>query len=482
VHNNNYSFEQTFSRLVRSTFRLIAILSAIVLAGCARQVYESAPIDPVDNQQQQFAMSPDNLEFGAFLQQNMPGIEFPISRWELSSLTLAALYFNPAVRVAHSELAIIDAELVIAGQKPNPTINLPLEYKTEPGGSPWLFGLIGDFVFERPAKRQAKIDIAQAKRHAKQMALFQQSWTLYSAIHQDFIHYFTHIETRKNLLNQKALLIEILGLLEQRIEFGQASEFELSRDRLDLQRIELMLANQGFNINDSFHLLFSHTGLLAHKTVNSDFDFNELEKHLLTKDEYITDLNQSLLFERFDFKTMLAEYQVFENELKLEIEKQYPEINLSPGFIYEQGNNIWQLGAAWILPAFHNNEGQIKRALAKRETKQLEILQYQNQLMQQFERRKQNYQDKLSAYNKSIELIKTQRQRFIEIEKQYELGYRDRLSVIRAKLEVEKTKEAIFGMSIAVMQSAVVLEDVMQAPLNTNIKLQQWVNSLIENH
>ena len=483
MHNNNYSYwnEQSVLQQAFLAIRYVILFSICVLAGCTKQVYESASLDLVEIQQQQSGLSPDSIEFRQFLKLHLPDSEFPIKNWQLPSLTLAALYFNPSIELAQSELAIIDAELVIAGQKPNPTINLPLEYRTEPGGSPWLFGLVGDFIFERSSKRQAKIDIVYAQRLAKEIALLQLGWSIYHAIHQNLIDYYTQIEIAKNLERQKILLTEILGLLEQRLEYGQASEFELSRIRLELQRIELALSNQQFKTNDSLHSLFSHTGLLIKNIKSSEFEFKQLESHLVSYNDRLDSLNQKMLSNRFDFRTKLTEYQVFENELKLEIEKQYPDINLSPGFIYEQGDSIWQLGAAWVLPMFHNNDGQIERALAKREKKQLEILQLQNELLQQLERRKQNYKDKLTAYEKSSVILETQKQRSIEIEKQYELGYQDRLSLIRARLETEKTKEAVFEISVAVMQSAAALEDVLQRPLDSDINLEQWIKSLKKN-
>lgn len=479
-NNNYYRNKRSFSHLAQLVIRYTILSFSLVLAGCAKHVYEAAPIDTVELLHQQSRLKPDSDGFRQFLQQHLPNSEFPVASWHLPSLTLAALYFNPALQVAKKDLAIMDAELMIAGQKINPKFNLPLEYRTEPRGSPWLLGMVGGFIYERPEKRQAKINIAQANRSAGEMALHQLAWTLYQDIHLNFIDYYTQVETGKTLLSQKALLNEILSLLQQRLEFGQASEFELSQARLELQRIELALSNQNFKTNDSLYRLFSHTGLLPINLINDEFNFKDLEEYLANDTQITNSLNQANLSNRFDFKYMLSQYEVFENELKLEIEKQYPDINLSPGFIYEQGDNIWQLGAAWVLPIFHNNDGQIMRALANREKKQLEILQLQNQLLQKLERRKQNYQDKVSAYRKSILLLESQQQRTIEIEKQHELGYQDKLSVIRARFETEKTKEAIFSMSVSVMQSAVILEDIIQAPLLSNINLKQWVETLIQ--
>ncbi|MEM7027003.1 MAG: TolC family protein [Pseudomonadota bacterium] len=274
------NYEQIIIHPALLAIRYLALASCIVITGCAKYSYQTDPIDPIQSQQQHISLTPEDAEFRKYVLTHFPNREFPVKSWELSLLTLAAFYFNPAIQIAQSELDIIDAELIIAGQKPNPTIDLPVEYKTEPGGSPWLFGLIGDFIFERPEKRKAKVDIVRAKRQAKEIALLQLGWSLYHNMHRDMINYYAQVEVGKYLTQQKKLLIEILDVLVQRLEFGQTSEFELSRVRLELQRVELALSNQGFQINDSQHKLFSNTGLLTTNINNNDVSFDQLTQHL----------------------------------------------------------------------------------------------------------------------------------------------------------------------------------------------------------
>ena len=98
----------------------------------------------------------------------------------------------------------------------------------------------------------------------------------------------------------------------------------------------------------------------------------------------------------------LVEYQAYEAGLKLEIEKQYPNVTLSPGLLFEEGQALWVLAAAAKLPVFHNNDGQIQRALAERKQKQHEFIQLQSSLLTELARAQQNYQDRLGASKKIV--------------------------------------------------------------------------------
>lgn len=49
-------------------------------------------------------------------------------------------------------------------------------------------------------------------------------------------------------------------------------------------------------------------------------------------------------------------YVQAESELRLDIEKQYPDLVLSPGFLFDQSDYIWPLAALWVLPLFKNTE------------------------------------------------------------------------------------------------------------------------------
>ena len=156
--------------------------------------------------------------------------------------------------------------------------------------------------------------------------------------------------------------------------------------------------------------------------------------------------------------------------MKLEVEKRYPDVTLSPGLLFEEGQALWVLAAAGKIPLFHNNDGQIQQALAARKQKQDEFIQLQTSLMNELARKKQNYEDRLTAYAVSRKLFAAVQARGEEIEKQFELGYSDQLAVFRSRLEIEKARQAMFQIELDVMREAVRLEAVIQRPRHASIR------------
>ena len=445
----------------------IWLLVIVVLQpACSFQPYEAEPLIPADITRHRQALHHSDPAFREFLQSNGVIVaDWPIQHWTISTLTLASYYYHPRMQLALSQVEVENAGLVIAGQRRNPQVEIPYEHNVDNGDTPWLAGLVSSFVYERKEKREARKLESQAKIRAAEIAVTHQAWQLYQAIHAAMIEYYAAINANELLQSQKVILEQSLQLVEERFKYGQASEFELSSLRLELQATELLLADQRFLINDAYYALIANIGLQDSAFDKEGFDFTDLQQHLSGHADNLDNLQAEMVHKRYDMQQQLADYDAFEARLKLEIEKQYPDITLSPGYIYEQSNNLLTMGASWVLPLFHNNDGQIQEALALRKRKQLEIMALQTRLLNELARVKQNYLDKLAAYNDSLQLLDVLTARAADIETQYELGFSDRLSVLRSKLEIESIRQAIFNIELNVMRAAARMEATTQAPI-----------------
>ena len=481
-HNNDKTVKiSSLRQLLVQSGRWAVFSMLVVLSGCIKYQYKPEPIDESLTLHAILNSDPRDGQFLKFLQlNNYPTNDWPIKKWNLQALTLASIYFNPAIKVAKSELALQSAAEITAGQRPNPSLGVPLEHHSASGDSPWLIGIVTDFLFERSDKREATMQQAEAKKHAAEINLEQQVWSIYSELHKSLLDYFAAVKEKELLIVQQDLLKENLGLLERRQELGQVSEFELSSIRLELQHIQLRISDQHYVINDAFHNMISNTGLQVDKFNKDSLVFSEMENELSKVNLDETTLREELLNNRFDIRIKLKNYEALEAALRLEIVKQYPDLNLSPGFIFDQGDKIWTLGASWILPLFHNNEGQIEEALAARQQLQAEFMQLQTSLINELSRKRQNYQDKLTSYKKALQLMDELTDRDKQIKKQFDLGYVDSLSVIRSKSEIEKAKQAVFAIKIDVLRAMEQLEQITQQPMDQKIDIKTLTHNIVE--
>src|SRR5712664_47528 len=105
----------------------IASLSGVfLLAGCAVQRYRPAPIVASATASRFESRSLADPGLQSFGQQNLghPVSPWPPKTWDLQTLSLAALYFNPALDSARARVAGTEAALVTAGARPNPSLSI----------------------------------------------------------------------------------------------------------------------------------------------------------------------------------------------------------------------------------------------------------------------------------------------------------------------------------------------------------------------
>ena len=82
-------------------------------------------------------------------------------------------------------------------------------------------------------------------------------------------------------------------------------------------------------------------------------------------------------------KASLAEHDTSEAELKLEIRKQYPELEIGPGFEEEDEDSKVSLELGIRLPLWNRNREGIARAYAERDIKEYGAVQVWRELLMQ---------------------------------------------------------------------------------------------------
>ena len=79
------------------------------------------------------------------------------------------------------------------------------------------------------------------------------------------------------------------------------------------------------------------------------------------------ELRRRALTGRGDVQSSLAQYAATQAALQLAIANQYPNLTLSPGYSYDQGNNKFGFASPGLeLPIFNQHQGPIAQAVAHR--------------------------------------------------------------------------------------------------------------------
>ncbi len=451
----------------------VLAVSLMALAACAPYQYEARPLQTKQVAEQFMSRSLDESGLhDHLLAYGYPVRLWPMQNWDLGALTLAAWYFHPELQVAIAEYKQSKVHAAVINPRINPEVEIPLEYHsdTEGGRSPWTLGLLFNFILERPAKREARQAQAEAEINSATVNINAVAWNIYSQLRRQYINYLATLQTEELLQKQLQLTEEAMQLLRRRLELGQASEFEINTMQLEVQRLRLALTNQKVNVVEARHALAGSMGVPVAALEHQSFNLSR-ELSFAGGEELNTERLQGIaLTQRLDIQQSLADYAAQEATLKLEIEKQYPDLTLSPGFIFDQHDNIWALGSAWILPMFQpQNQGPIQEALALRETRQAEFLALQARVINDVDAAYGRLQAQQTALQEAQTLLAEVEERSRQMQRQYELGYADHLQISRNLLEAAAVKQAVSDLEFSVLRARSQLEDSLHYPLYSEL-------------
>lgn len=448
---------------------LLLFWMALMSAGCAKVAYEPRPLDPLVVQQQVNARVLDHAELREQLRlQGEAVTPWPRVEWDLNALVVAAAYLHPEMEVARRELRLREAQRRTAGQRTNPMVKFESEHHSDTSGgiSPWTVGAVLDLLFEGRGRRQARIDAADAQIRAARFNGAQRAWDLRSDLRRRLLAHQASTLRLGRLQQQLTLAEEGLALLERRQKLGEAGAFEVGTMRLEMQRLRLALGSERVAHSESVAGVAAALGVPGDALAGLELRLPGLESPPAPEAVATLAIQEAALLKRADILTALEEYAVEEARLREAVAGQYPDINLSPGFLFDQGDKIWALGAAWVLPLFHNNEGPIAEGLARRALLAARFEALQAQVIGRLHEARAAYLAALEARELASDLVAVLGTRAAQVRRQLELGYSDRLELIRAEMELAVAHLAEVDALVQAQRALGRLEDAVQQPLD----------------
>lgn len=466
-----------------------ALFISGLLSSCAFQSYSPQPIDPALSATRYQTRDPASAEFRAYLiAQGYPANQLPLKQWGLRELTLSALFFHPQLDVARARWRAAQAGEITAGQRPNPGISGDIQNhsKTDGGISPWTYGLAIDIPVETAGKRVARIDRAANLSEAARIEIGQTAWQVRSRLLNSLIEYNASLQQAHTLQQELALRSEIVAMLEARFSAGLISSVEMANARLQLQKIQQSLQAEMGRSPQLRATLANNAGLSLQTFNQLNLESADAESIIarphntwLARDKS-DDMQQAALLNRLDIRAALARYAAAEAKLRLEIARQYPDLVLSPGYSYDQGDRIWSLGLSALLNLLNQNQGLIAEARSLREVEAAQFEALQAQVIGDLEQSKARYFAALDELDKTRQLLSAQLARTHQIEHRFDTGYADRLELRTTQLENLLATQNLLSVEYKIQRAASALEDTLQRPLEDDASAQFSVPSDIE--
>jgi hypothetical protein len=196
-------------RLLRPAVLLAGVL---LLAGCTLRRYQPAPIAASATASRLESRNLTDPGLQSFLETNLDHqiSPWPLKTWGLQTLSLAGLYFNPALDLARARVDTAEASMITAGARPNPTLSVS-------PGVPYPYLLTLDFAIriETAGKRGYRLQIARNLDQAARLDLADSAWTIRSGIRLALLNYLVALRSLDLVRSEAQVRNDQVTILEQ---------------------------------------------------------------------------------------------------------------------------------------------------------------------------------------------------------------------------------------------------------------------------
>jgi outer membrane protein TolC len=413
----------------------------------------------------------DSAEIRGFFK-TLPGTEWPPPAWDLKTLTLAALYYHPDLDVVRAQWATARAGRVTAGERPNPTASVLLGYNSTTSVSevtPWIPEAALEIPIETAGKRGYRIAEASHLSEAARLNILSTAWEVRSRLREAFLETYAAGETEALLRGQRGIQEEYVRILEAQLAVGEASPPDVTTARLALAESRLAALDAATRNAQARVRLARAIGVPVGALDAITLSFAGLNE--IRVDLHSAEIRRRALTSRSDILSALAEYAASDAAFRLELAKQYPDLNLGPNFQLDQTDAKWTLGLSFILPILNRNRGPIDEAQAKRAETAARFQALQAEVIAELESALTAGRSAAEKARAADEITENTRKREAAARARYEVGEISKLELLGVRIELASSALARLDARVKVLEAAAGIEAVLQSPLDWT----EWV-------
>ena len=297
--------------------------------------------------------------------------------WGLAQLTLAGLYFHPDMAVARATVRVAAGEARAAGEIPNPTLGFEelSVNASRAAPSPFTVAPFLNFLIETAGKRQDRMARQAALLKAARDAVDMTAWQVRAQVRDAWLTLWAGQRILTLRQAQARLWQDLAAAMARRAALGAADAPAAMAAQLQALQARAAVAAATDDLAADRAGLARAIGVTEQALEGIRLDFTALDTPPALPDAArLAELRKAALTGRADMRAALARYAAAEAGLKLAVASQYPDITLTPGYIYDQGQNKYALYPSLELPLFNQHQGEIATALARRQLAAAEFL------------------------------------------------------------------------------------------------------------
>lgn len=443
--------------------RTYPLASVFLLAtGCAS--VHSPPLSPAVSAAALDARSLDDPRLGAFLVATGSPDAGTAGPWDLQRLTLAAVYYHPDIKVADARLALAQAAIRTAAQRPNPVFNLTPQFNaTSANPTAWTVGTAINLLLELFGKREARTEEAKALAEAARFEVDSASWQVRGRVRSAMLTLWGAEQRAKLAAQRRDLQNEITGFLERRMIVGDVSALDVGRERANRDSAILATSDAARDVADARVSLTTAIGIPAHALDGVHLDYSALTAAPAPMD--IPGLRRAALTTRSDIQASLARYAAAQTAVRLQLANRFPNLSVGPGYQYDQGDNKFSLSIQSDLPIFNTNGGPISEAEARRREAAANFIALQALVIGEIDRAVAAYQTASQSLDAAKNLAAGQADRKSRNARIFRTGAIDHVALLTGDIEYATGQEALLQALIAQRTALGQIEDAIRIPI-----------------
>jgi cobalt-zinc-cadmium efflux system outer membrane protein len=441
--------------------RTVLLVTSCMLAGCATQRYQPAPIAPDTTASQFESRSLADAGLRSFEERNLGHAVSlsPSGAWDLQMLSLAALYFNPGLGLPRARLATAEGALVTAGARPNPTFDVT------PGiPSPYLLGQDLLFLFETAGKRGLRVEAASRLDQAARLDVADSAWTVAMGVRVALLNDLVASRRLALLQSEEQTRADQVAIMGQMLAAGATTRFDVDVTRVERSRATGAVRAAEGQVADAKSALAAAIGVPTSAIDGVTFSWPELDTPPPAAALSLDRVRRDASLDRLDIRRALAQYAATEAALRAEVARQYPNVTLGPGYTYEERHSFFTVGLSISLPVFNRNQGPIAEAEGRREQAAAAFRQTQAQAIEKSERAFAAYNVALRTLAQAQSSYRLEQARLEVVHQRVAAGTDDQLSVDAEQLQLSALAQARLDALARAQQALGDLEDAVQRP------------------
>ncbi|MGE3165392.1 MAG: TolC family protein [Planctomycetota bacterium] len=445
----------------RSTLGLAALLFCLLFCAAGCQLYQPEPLDAPQHEAEWRRRSNEedlrelarNISPPALSSAPAPG------GIDLATGEALALWFNPALRSAAAYTSISAVEAEGAGQWDDPVLSGDVLRLVEHVDDRWSMG--GTLGLRLPINGRLGVqrDGAEARARTETFRFAVLAATTRAQLRSTWVEW-SAADRQAQLLEELLMRIgEILRIVERLEQAGSISRLEARLFQLErATRTSDLLLVRG-RAEEKRQTALALLGLRPECTLELAPTV-ALAAPILPADPFtwLWDHSPVLAAER-------AAYEASEQELRLEIRRQYPDLELGPAFEREEGVDGFGLGFSLPIPLWNRNAPAIAVARARRAAARVAFEAEHERLLGEVHRaRAQHAAAQASRLQIEQALLPLAEAQLDDVRRRTELGELDTLLTLESVVRAHEVRVRWLEASVAESLAASRLQELLDSP------------------